>query len=107
MIVFLQNTLFEGENYYDNLIKIIKGIAVTAVATGISLSPIASSNISHAATETTSTTQNNNAAGQISKVGENDAQFNLNKNVTYDVDENGIATLTDKTTVKLNNSLQC
>ena len=41
----------------------------------------------------------------MSKVGEHDAQFNLNKNITYDVDENGIATLTDKTTVKLNNSL--
>ena len=87
------------------LSKLSKGIAVTAVATGISLSPIASSNISHAATEATSTTQNNSAAGQMSKVGEHDAQFNLNKNITYDVDENGIATLTDKTTVKLNNSL--
>lgn len=32
------------------LSKLSKGIAVTAVATGISLSPIASSNISHAAT---------------------------------------------------------
>ncbi|WRN81376.1 hypothetical protein UM654_06150 [Staphylococcus aureus] len=78
------------------LSKLSKGIAVTAVATGISLSPIASSNISHAATEATSTTQNNSAAGQMSKVGEHDAQFNLNKNITYDVDENGIATLTDK-----------
>lgn len=82
------------------LSKLSKGIAVTAVATGISLSPIASSNISHAATEATSTTQNNSAAGQMSKVGEHDAQFNLNKNITYDVDENGVATLTDKNSGK-------
>lgn len=80
--------------------KLIKGIIAVALATGITVSPSLVSDNSYAS-ENNQTQNTEKSSGDIAKIDENIARIDLNKNVTYNVDGNGIATLKDKKTDKV------
>ena len=83
--------------YNINTSKIIKASLAFVIASGIVFSPIGIDNDSEAseASEANSSMVSKKCAGTISKINDNVARIDLNKGITYNVDENGIATIKD------------
>ncbi|AVP36093.1 hypothetical protein DOS78_00465 [Staphylococcus felis] len=80
--------------YNINTSKIVKGSLAFVIASGIVFSPIGIDNDSEAA-EANSSIVSKKSAGTISKINDSVARIDLNNWITYNVDENGIATIKD------------
>lgn len=77
--------------------RFIKGFIALAITTGVTVSPNLVDNYSYAA-ERNETYSTGNSSGKIVKVNDHTARIDLNQNVTYDIDKNGIASLRNENT---------
>ncbi|MCE3392665.1 hypothetical protein LCD28_15060, partial [Staphylococcus aureus] len=73
--------------YNINSSKIIKGSLAFVIASGVVFSPVGIDNDSEAA-EANSSMVSKKSAGTISKINDNVARIDLNKGITYNVNEN-------------------
>lgn len=87
------------EKEFNYKSKIVKGFIAFAIATSVTVAPSLDSNLTFA-DEKQQAQSNEKSSGEIVKVDENIARIDLNENITYSVDENGVATLKDKNTKK-------
>ncbi|WP_409323931.1 hypothetical protein [Staphylococcus caprae] len=88
------------EKAYNVKSKVVKGFATFAIITGMTVSTGLADNHSQAAENNQTQKASSKSAGEIVKIDDNMGRIDLNKNITYNVDENGIATLKDKNTNK-------
>ncbi|WP_412519600.1 hypothetical protein [Staphylococcus simulans] len=85
--------------YFRCKSKISKTCVAFVVASSLVLTPTVMNNYSEAS-ETSQSDVSANSAGTISKINDNTARIDLNKGITYNVDENGMATIKDSNSGK-------